>query len=88
MIPDPALQVYQLYGVESSWLGYVMAGLRMGTMFDAMFRKRFMPGKMEGVLALLPADFLIDESLTVRDAFYGKDISDHMPFDRIDAFLG
>ena len=87
IVPDPRCEVYDLYGVQASWLAYLKAGLRPKTMFDAMFKEGFKPGKMEGRIAMVPADFLIGPDLTVRKAYYGKDISDHMPMAEIDRFL-
>lgn len=87
IIPDPERKVYQLYGVESSWMGYMRGGLRMSSLYAA-FRKGFLPGKAEGETALLPADFLVGPDLTIQTAYYGKDIGDHLPIGEIERFLG
>lgn len=36
---------------------------------------------------ILPADFLIDENGYIVEAYYGQDIGDHIPFERIENFL-
>ena len=86
IIADPKRHIYRLYGVESSWVGYARGMLRFSSIFKA-FRKGFLPGKMEGEKALLPADFLIGQDLTIQKAYYGKDIGDHLPTEEIERFL-
>ena len=33
----------------------------------------------------MPADFLIDEQGTVVETYYGEDIGDHIPMERIES---
>jgi len=80
IIPDPERRIYRLYGIESSWFGYIRGGLSF-SMIKALM-SGFMFGKMEGRKNLLPADFLI-EDLVVKRAYYGKKISDHIPLEEI-----
>jgi hypothetical protein len=49
--------------------------------------KGFMPGRLEGDKALLPADFLIGPDLKIHTAFYSDNITEHMPMDSIETFL-
>lgn len=84
LIPDPDRLVYKKYRVEKS-LGKYITGLFSGKLGKAI-RMGFKPGKMEGVKTLVPADFLIENGL-IKTAFYGKDISDHIPFEVIEDFL-
>jgi peroxiredoxin Q/BCP len=86
IVADPKRNVYRLYGVESSWLGYIRGMLRLSGFYKAL-RKGFLPGKMEGEKALLPADFLIGPDLIIKKAYYGKDIGDHLPIEEIEQFL-
>jgi hypothetical protein len=41
---------------------------------------------MEGKKTLVPADFLIDD-LIVKHAYYGKNISDHIPMETVMKFI-
>jgi hypothetical protein len=50
-------------------------------------RTRFFPGPTDGTKTRLPGDFLIDEQGVLRDVFYGRDIAEHLPFERVEAFL-
>ena len=36
---------------------------------------------------MVPADFLIDPDLTVQVAYYGSDIGDHLPIEKIYEWL-
>jgi hypothetical protein len=80
------LAVYDLYGVESSWKGFVI-GARDSVKFKEAKKLGFTRGKMEGKRALIPADFLIGPDLIIRRAYYGKDIGDHIPIKEIKLFL-
>lgn len=86
IVPDPDRELYRMYGVEASWTGYSKGMLRMGDLASAI-GKGYLPGKMEGKIAMIPADFLIKPDLIVRRAYYGKDIGDHLPTEEIDAWL-
>ncbi|MEZ5510617.1 MAG: peroxiredoxin-like family protein [Gammaproteobacteria bacterium] len=86
VIPDPERQLYALYGTEASWLAFAKSAVRAKDMLSAL-TKGFMPGKMEGEISQVPADFLIDENGIIRTAYYGADIGDHLPTEQIEAFL-
>ena len=42
---------------------------------------------MEGRRTLIPADFLIDNSMIIIEAFYGTAISSHIDMDVIKSYL-
>jgi len=86
VIPDPERALYRLYGVTASWLGYLAGTLRLRTVRDA-FKRGFYPGKSDGAISQLPAEFLIGPDLTIERAYYGKDIGDHLPLEEIDGWL-
>ncbi|MFC2105949.1 peroxiredoxin-like family protein [Candidatus Bipolaricaulota bacterium] len=86
VIPDPDRTLYQEYGMTASWLGFLRGALRICAARDA-FQRGFHPGKGEGAIAQLPAEFLIGPDLTIECAYYGNDIGDHLPLSEIDAWL-
>lgn len=86
IVADPQRELYRRYGVEGSWSGFLKAGLQVGKMASAL-HKGFLPGRMEGDINMVPADFLIDEAGNIRVAYYGRDISDHFPVEQIEACL-
>ncbi len=83
IVPDPSLDLYRLYGVESSWFRFLLSGL----LILKPVLSGFLPGKMEGNKAILPADFLIDENGVVQLAYYGGNLGDHIPISRIESFI-
>jgi len=88
IIPDPGHSMYQSYRVETSLQGLLLGlTLRMGKALKAM-GKGFLPGRMEGSITLVPADFLIGPDGTILLAYYGRDISDHLPVEIILQRLG
>jgi peroxiredoxin len=88
IVSDPERKIYRLYRVESSWGGFARSLTNLSRWHDAINRHKFRPGRMEGDKALIPADFLIGPDLVIKNAFYGKDIGDHLPLADIEAFLG
>ncbi len=86
MISDPELDVYNQYGVEHS----------IRAIFRAMLFK--LPNLVRGFMTggrpsnnphikIVPADFLIDETGKVTQVWYGRDTSDHIPLEDIQAFI-
>lgn len=87
LIADPDLQIYNRYGVEKSG----------SAVWKALFFKlpRIIRGIIKGGrprpnphVTLVPADFLISETGQIKDCWYGRNTSDHIPLERVDAFIG
>ncbi len=88
IIADPDRELYKLYGVEGSWTGFMKSMVtRSGDGMRSIIGKGFLPGKLEGDVSMLPADFLVGPDLTIKEAYYGADIGDHIPIERIEAFI-
>jgi peroxiredoxin Q/BCP len=85
IVCDPDEALYRLYDLEASLAGY-LSPKNIPLMAEA-FKQGFLPGAMHGTKTRLPADFLIDASGKVIDAFYAPTIGEHIPFERVDAFL-
>ncbi|MHA1993729.1 MAG: redoxin domain-containing protein [Candidatus Hodarchaeales archaeon] len=85
IIADPTHVIYRKYGVASSHWGYIKGAIRLHRFIKA-FRRGYWLGKMENKYTLIPADFLIRDSIIVK-SYYGKNIGDHIPFAEIDKFL-
>ena len=88
LIADPALTVYRLYGVETSWWRLLLSTVRPGFYIDWLRSMRH--GFWGGVawqMGKMPADFLIGPDGRIAIAHYGADIGDHLPFATIDASL-
>lgn len=87
IVADPDMSLYARYGIERSKAAMVRAALtRPHQALEAMARG-FVPRDAEGRLDVVPADFLLDEASVVRVAYYGRDIGDHLPLSRVEAFV-
>lgn len=87
IIPDPERKLYKLFGVTISWVGFVkIFFIRPKHVFEAVFKNGFIP-KFAEATPMMPADFLINFDGTIRLAYYGKDIGDHLPFNQLYAAL-
>ncbi len=87
IIADSDRSIYKKYGVmEHSKSGFIKSGFQIKKMAQAFSNGYFIKvGK--GSKTLIPADFLIDTNQNIHHAFYGNDISDHMPITDIEKFL-
>jgi peroxiredoxin len=84
LVSDPDLELYARYHVVPRTWG-MFAPRAMGAAIRAL-RNGFRPGPTDGPKAMIPADFLIDPEGLLWDVYYGKAISDHIPFPRVSAF--
>lgn len=86
IVPDPEMHVYDDYGVERSRAALRRALWRRMPDIVASLARGFVPRHVDGDPTLVPADFLVDEAGVLREAYYGRDIGDHMPLERIRTF--
>lgn len=86
LLSDPEETAYGTYGLGNSLKAFVhpMAGVKLAQAAT----RGFLPGALDGTKTRIPGDFLIDETGVVVDEFHGGDIGQHIPFERVDAFLG
>ena len=85
LICDPEQELYQLYNVKGSYGGFL--SLDVMKKLAIASAKGFLPGKPDGPLNTIPADFLINEKGEIYEAYHGKDIGDHIPFESVFNFL-
>lgn len=86
IIADPSMKLYRLYSVELSFIKMIL-GLFNFSKLKAARMNNFKVGKMDGKLTRVPADFMINEEGKIDIAYYGKDISDHLPIEQIEEYL-
>ena len=83
ILPDPRLQLYRDYRVETSLRAFLIGATRhIGKALRAI-RLGFLPGRIQGSVMRVPADFLIDPHGELMIAYYGRDISDHLPIEAV-----
>ena len=69
IIPDPGRELYRLYGVTISWIGFVKIFIvRPRHVFEAVFKNGFIP-KFAEATPMMPADFIISPDGTIRVAY-------------------
>ena len=80
ILGDPERILYDLYDVKPSWTKafkfFTVNGIQH---FLAAWKLNYKPGKVEGKLHQIPADFLIDENNRLQIAHYGSSVVDHLP---------
>jgi peroxiredoxin len=87
LLSDASEATYDLYQAKTSRCGFVM-GLLRGNWITAL-RLGFLGWpRPEGQATRLPADFLIGEDGKFADVFYAQSMDQHIPFPRVEAFLG
>lgn len=86
MISDPRYRWYKAFGLERSWGGF-MKSMTKPIATVRSINKGYMRIDPDGVVNRLPADFLIGPNGIIEDAFYAKDISEHIPFERINNWI-
>jgi peroxiredoxin len=88
LVADPEFRVYGSYGVETSWPRLLFSMARPSFYVDWLrsLRYRFWGG-IAWQMAKMPADFLIGPDGRIVTAHYGRDIGDHLPVPRVEAYL-
>ncbi|MDH5185361.1 MAG: redoxin domain-containing protein, partial [Gammaproteobacteria bacterium] len=87
IIADEQRDLYQLYGVETSWWGFTKAFIiRLPDLVRTCLQGN-MPGRMDNELNRMPADFLINEKGHIEIAYFGNDIGDHLPLHDLKQYL-
>ena len=86
VVPDPHLEIYQQYGIEHSLSG-LLKGLifRLPTVLDGFSKGAKIENNPHG--KILPADFLIDSSGQIIEAWYGQNASANIPMEQINKFV-
>jgi thioredoxin-dependent peroxiredoxin len=86
VVANPEMDLYRLYGVESSIKG-AFSGQVMKSMVGAAKAGLPLMGAPDGPSFRIPADFLIAPGGTIHTVFYGSNMADHIPFETVDAWL-
>lgn len=87
VISDPKRELYKHYGIEYSLFGLLKSYFRWIKVLQAFSRGHYIKRGV-GSAKIIPADFLINPDGTIHTAFYGNDVSEHLPIKKIKAFLG
>lgn len=93
VIADPNMSAYQAYGIRKSLAGKVKGVVKRPGLWVRGMRALGLMRTVKSAAGLattniMPADILLDEKGRVVEAYYGQDAGDHIPFERIERFLG
>jgi peroxiredoxin len=86
MFSDFKKVYYRKFGVEKSALAYIRGALNISDMLKA-YKKGFKISKSQGDKTTIPADFIVSEDGIILEAFYGKDISDHLDIELVEKYF-
>lgn len=81
LVADAEMHHYKAWGVGTSWAGLVGMG-SIGSALKA-FRAGHMPGRIDGPVHRMPADFVTDAGGRIALAHYGQDAGDHLPLEQV-----
>ncbi len=87
ILADGDSAVHKLYGVRYSRLSVILSMMANFPKVVANMMKGGDGGATEGPTNGMPAEFLVDSDGVIRDAWYGKGLTDRMPLTRIDTFI-
>ena len=84
LIADPDMKLYELYRVET---GQFLSKDLLQGLSNARKAGIRIIRTWDGPARRCPADFLIGEDGVIHTAFYGKNVANMIPLDRVTAFL-
>lgn len=89
IISDEKRILYQEYGVEKSTLKWLttMLSTENITILNKARKEGLIINSGEKLINTMPADFLLNENITIIKAYYGQSSADHIPFEDIEAVL-
>ena len=85
LLCDPDEATYGPYGLGAAWSAMLSPAVmvKMGRAMSLGYK----PGKTHGTKNRIPGDFLIGADGRIADLFHGRDIGEHIPFERVEAFI-
>lgn len=88
LVPDSQFNVYRSYGVETSWLRFLLSMLLPSFYIDWIRSMRYgFWGGVDWQMGKLPADFLIGTDGRILKTHYGRDIGDHLAVTEVEEAL-
>lgn len=85
LIPDPDMTLYRLYDVERGWAGLLAPSNAVHAV--RAFARGFAPGRVEGPIDRLPADFMIGPDGRIGHAFYARTAGEHVPLADVELWV-
>lgn len=83
LIPDPLMEHYQRWKVEESMGGLLKAGAKAGLALLGALRQGYLPGRIDGPMDRMPADFLVGPDGSLLECLYASHAGEHLEIDSI-----
>lgn len=88
LVPDPKFKVYQSYGIETSWLRFLLSMFLPRFYVDWIRAMRYgIWGGVDWQMGKMPADFLIAPDGRIVMAHYGREMGDHLAVQEVESLL-
>jgi thioredoxin-dependent peroxiredoxin len=88
LVADPGFKVYRSYGVETSWLRFLLSMALPSFYVDWVRAMRYgIWGGVDWQMGKMPADFLIGPDGRILKAHYGREMGDHLPVAEVETTL-
>jgi peroxiredoxin Q/BCP len=86
LVADPSFKVYQSYGIETSWLRFVLSMFLPSFYVDWIRAMRYsIWGGVDWKMGKMPADFLITPDGRILKTHYGREMGDHLAVQEVEA---
>src|SRR5215216_1396585 len=88
LVADPQFKVYRSYGVETSWLRFLLSMLLPSFYVDWIRAMRYgIWGGVDWPMGKMPADFFIGPDGRMLNAHYGREIGYHLAVEEVEIIL-
>ena len=86
ILADEDYHYFNKFSVEKSFLKFLKGTIiRFHRLILASF-KGYIPFTFKGSISTIPVDILIEKDGEISEVYYGRDTSDHLPFEKIKSF--
>ena len=86
ILADENYHYFNKFSIEQSILKFLKGTLiRFHRLILASF-KGYIPFTFKGSVSTIPVDILIEKDGKISEVYYGRDTSDHLPFEKIKTF--
>ena len=86
ILADENYHYFNKFSVEKSFLKFLKGTIiRFHRLILASF-KGYIPFTFKGSISTIPVDILIEKDGKISEVYYGRDTSDHLPFEKIKSF--
>jgi Peroxiredoxin len=88
LVPDPRFVIYRSYGVETSWMRFLLSMFLPSFYVDWIRSMRYgFWGGIDWQMGKMPADFLISPDGIILKTHYGREMGDHLAVQEVEIAL-